>query len=148
MRDSHNAPEVLIDHLNLLDKARKGDKDALDKLKEEYEEFFKDKDSEDEGLKELEEYLDDEFGDEFHTSEKEADELDGGRGRKFYPKDPYDPDTSEDEAVKPSDPSDSSDPKPSDPKPSDPSDPYDSSDPKPYDFKSYGPEDSSRVFIL
>jgi uncharacterized membrane protein YgcG len=70
--NDHNAPEEIIDDLDLLDKARKGDPEALDEIKREYPEFFREN-SDKEGLKEVEEYLDSEFEPEHRISELEAD---------------------------------------------------------------------------
>jgi hypothetical protein len=72
--DDHNAPEKIIDDLDTIDKARKGDPDALDEIKQEYPEFFKEN-SDEEGLDQVEEYLEEEFEGEYERSELEADAL-------------------------------------------------------------------------
>uniref|UniRef100_A0A0D2ZS52 Heme-copper oxidase subunit III family profile domain-containing protein n=1 Tax=Brassica oleracea var. oleracea TaxID=109376 RepID=A0A0D2ZS52_BRAOL len=74
-RDDHNAPEKIVDDLDLVDKAKQGDNDALSILKEDYPAFF-DQNSDQEGLKQVEDYLEEEFPGELEKSEREADELD------------------------------------------------------------------------
>ena len=72
--NNHNAPEEVINDLDTLDKARRGDPEALDEIKREYSEFFREN-SDEEGLKQVEEYLDSEFEPEHIISELEADAL-------------------------------------------------------------------------
>ena len=72
--DDHNAPEEIIDDLDTIDKARNGDPDALDEIKREYPEFFKEN-SDEEGLDQVEEYLESEFEGEHEISELEANAL-------------------------------------------------------------------------
>jgi hypothetical protein len=45
-REDHNAPEQIMDDLDLVDKAKEGDPDALERLKESYPEFFRENDDE------------------------------------------------------------------------------------------------------
>jgi hypothetical protein len=67
-RKDHNAPESIVDDLDLIDKARAGDKSALNEIKEQYPEFFNDNNDE-QGLEEVEEYLEEEFPLELEQSE-------------------------------------------------------------------------------
>jgi hypothetical protein len=74
--DDYNGPEQIMDDLDRVDKARVGDGEALDELKDQYPEFFEDEEVPDyEALDGLEEYLEDEFPHELEQSEREADEL-------------------------------------------------------------------------
>jgi len=70
----YNGPERIIDDLEILDKARKNDPEALEYLSREYGEFFEGT-SKKEGLKNLEGYLEDEFPAEYKRSELEADAI-------------------------------------------------------------------------
>lgn len=76
----HNAPESIMDDLELIDEARKGNNNAIAEVKEKYPSFF-DKESgnktEQEALAQLEQELEGEFYPELIQSEREADELDG-----------------------------------------------------------------------
>jgi hypothetical protein len=67
----YNAPEQIRDDLDLLDKAKQGDEEALAEIKRQYPEFFRDNDDE-QGLLEVEEYLEEEFQDELGQAELEA----------------------------------------------------------------------------
>jgi hypothetical protein len=70
----HNAPERIMDDLDIIDKARNNDPDALEYLRREYGEFFNDT-SDDQALNDIEEYLEEEFPKEHERSENEADAL-------------------------------------------------------------------------
>jgi hypothetical protein len=78
--DDHNAPEAIMDDLELIDEAKKGNSDAIAEIKEKYPSFF-DKESgnktEEEALAQIEQELEDQFYPELIQSEREADELDG-----------------------------------------------------------------------
>jgi hypothetical protein len=63
-----------MDDLDILDKARNNDPEALEYLSREYGEFFEGT-SKKEGLKNLEGYLVDEFPTEYKRSELEADAI-------------------------------------------------------------------------
>ena len=56
----HNAPERIMDDLDVVEKAKNNDPEALEYLKREYPAFF-DGNSENEALNQIEEYLEDEF---------------------------------------------------------------------------------------
>jgi hypothetical protein len=70
----HNAPERIIDDLDIVDKAKNNDPEALEYLAREYGHFF-DGTSKDEALKDIKEYLEGEFPKELERSELEADAL-------------------------------------------------------------------------
>lgn len=81
--DNHNGPERIMDDLDLVDKARKGDQEALDELKNNYKDFFEGTSNDKEALEEIEQYLEDEFEPELERSEAEADALEAyARGLK------------------------------------------------------------------
>lgn len=69
-----NAPEAIMDDIDLADKAAEGDQEALETLKDKYPSFFE-KNDDKEGLKQLTEELEDQFPVELDQSEREADEL-------------------------------------------------------------------------
>lgn len=79
-QDNHNAPEQIVDDLDSIDAARKGDANALDVIKRNYPVFFEEN-SDEQALNEIEAYLEEEFDPELERSEKEADELDKLAGR-------------------------------------------------------------------
>jgi hypothetical protein len=70
----HNAPERIMDDLDVVDKAKNNDPEALEYLKREYADFFDDT-SEDEALNDIEKYLEEEYPKEHKRSEHEADAL-------------------------------------------------------------------------
>ena len=70
----HNAPERVMDDLDMVDKARNNDPEALEYLKREYGAFFDDTSNE-EALNQIEGYLEEEFPLELKSSEHEADAL-------------------------------------------------------------------------
>jgi len=70
----YNGPERIMDDLDMIDKARNNDPEALEYLAKEYKEFFEDTSKED-GLDLLEHYLEKEFPGEFERSELEADAI-------------------------------------------------------------------------
>jgi hypothetical protein len=70
----HNAPERIVDDLDVVEKAKNNDPEALEYLKREYSDFF-DNTSENEALNQIKEYLEDEFPKELKRSEHEADAL-------------------------------------------------------------------------
>jgi hypothetical protein len=73
-QEDHNAPEQIMDDLDLVDKARSGDKKALDEIKRNYSEFFEGY-SDEQALKDIGEYLEEEFEPELKRSEEEADAM-------------------------------------------------------------------------
>lgn len=75
-RDNSHRGENIMDSLELVDKAKEGDKDALDTIKSEYSSFFDTTDSDKEGLNQVENYLEEEFGCGIDEEAKEADLLD------------------------------------------------------------------------
>jgi len=77
--EDHNAPERIVDDLEMVDRARKNDPEALEYLSREYRHFFDDT-TKDEALKDIEEYLESEFPKELERSEREADALEA-RGK-------------------------------------------------------------------
>jgi hypothetical protein len=68
----HNAPEQIMDDLDLVDRARHGDPEALVELKREYPEYFEGK-SDIEAVWEIEDYLEAEFPLELKRSELEVE---------------------------------------------------------------------------
>lgn len=72
--EDHNAPERIVDDLEMVDKARKNDPEALEYLSREYRHFFDDT-TKDQALRDIEEYLESEFPKELERSEYEADAL-------------------------------------------------------------------------
>jgi hypothetical protein len=73
-QENHNAPEQIMDDLDLVDKARLGDKKALDEIKRNYSEFFEGY-SDQQALNDIGEYLEEEFEPELKRSEEEADAM-------------------------------------------------------------------------
>jgi hypothetical protein len=73
-QENNNAPEQIMDDLDLVDKAKLGDKKALEEIKRNYSEFFEDY-SDKQALKDVEEYLEEEFEPELKRSEEEADAM-------------------------------------------------------------------------
>jgi hypothetical protein len=69
-----NIPEEIVDDLDIIDRARKNDPEALEYLKGEYGSYF-DKNSTKDALNEIEEYLEDIFPSELKKSEHEADAM-------------------------------------------------------------------------
>jgi hypothetical protein len=72
--ENHNGPEEIMNDLEQIDKANKGDDESKEQIKEKYKEFFKNG-SDKEGLKQVEEYLEGEFKGELYASEREADAI-------------------------------------------------------------------------
>lgn len=70
--ENHNAPEEVMKDLDMVDKAKNNDPEALEYLAKEYRSFFEDNTKE-EALKDLEEYLENEFPGELRKSNFEAD---------------------------------------------------------------------------
>lgn len=77
--NEHNAPDQLMNDMDKVKKAKKGDPEALGELKEEYPEFFNDTTSE-QALNDIDEYLEEEFPVELDRSMHEVDALDA-KGR-------------------------------------------------------------------
>lgn len=74
-QEDFNAPEQIMDDLDSVDNARRGDLNALEDIKRNYPEFFEGK-TDKKGLKGVERYLEGEFDPELARSEREADEMD------------------------------------------------------------------------
>ena len=70
----YNGPEQIMDDLDMVDRARKNDPEALEYLKEEYGSFFDDTSTK-EAVDDIEGYLEEEFPLELQRSEEEADAI-------------------------------------------------------------------------